>query len=147
MPGRRVSWLSTVPWVGGGEEAARGFWRGAFQVVPLCRLAMFLNQVRKIDAWKAVKAADFFIQGVFMLVRAKPRYTGHINFWSMYNMQRFHLFPILFQTRPKSLLSIWLFHTIWNVYFRQCLDNKSLKGSRRLIRRPEIWQTRDYSIT
>jgi hypothetical protein len=25
MPRRRVSWLSTVPWVGGGEEATRGF--------------------------------------------------------------------------------------------------------------------------
>ena len=24
MPRRRGSWLSTVPWVGGGEEAARG---------------------------------------------------------------------------------------------------------------------------
>ena len=46
MPRRRGSWLSTVP-SGDGEEAARGLWRGAFRVVPLCRLAMFLNQVRK----------------------------------------------------------------------------------------------------
>ena len=30
----------------GGEEAARGLWRGVFRVEPLCRLAMFLNQVR-----------------------------------------------------------------------------------------------------
>ena len=35
MPRRRVSWLSTVPWVEGGEEAARGLWRGTFRVVPL----------------------------------------------------------------------------------------------------------------
>ena len=37
MPRRRGSWHSTVPWVGGGEEAARGLWRGAFRVVPLRR--------------------------------------------------------------------------------------------------------------
>ena len=92
MPRKRGSWISTVPSWRDGEEAARELWRGAFRVVPLCRLAMFLNQVRK---------------GVFMvtilLVRAKPRYTGRINFWSMYNMQRFHLFPILFQAIPGSL--------------------------------------------
>jgi hypothetical protein len=26
MPRRQVSWLSTVPWVGGGDEAALGRW-------------------------------------------------------------------------------------------------------------------------
>jgi hypothetical protein len=50
---------------------------------------------------KRLTPLTFFIQGVFMatilLVRAKPRYTGHINFWSMYNLQKIssfsHPFP------------------------------------------------------
>ena len=71
---------------------------------------------------KRLKPLTFFIQGVFMvtilLVRAKPRYIGHINFWSMYNMQRFHLFPILSrQDLNHSCLSD---HSIlYGMYFRQ----------------------------
>jgi len=107
MPRKRGSWLSTVPSWRDGEEAARELWRGAFRVVPLCRLAMFLNQVRK---------------GVFMvtilLVRAKPRYTGRINFWSMYNLQRFHLFPI--HSRQDLNHSCLSDHSIlYGIYFRQ----------------------------
>ena len=64
MPRRRGSWLSTVPTWRDGEEAARGLWRGDFRVVPLCRLAVFLNQVRKNGCLEWVKAADFFIHGV-----------------------------------------------------------------------------------
>ncbi|GEM_PF-2200248 len=42
-----------------------GALEGAFRVVPLCRLAMFLNQVRKNGCLNAVKAADFFYSGRF----------------------------------------------------------------------------------
>jgi hypothetical protein len=111
MPRRRGSWLSTVPWVRGGEEAAWGLGMEALLgcgFVPVSYVPKPGEEERMLGT--RLKPLTFFIQGVFMvtilLVRAKPRYTGHINFWSMYNMQRFHLFPFLFQTRPKSLLSI-----------------------------------------
>jgi hypothetical protein len=42
MPRRRGSWHSTVPWVGGGEEAARELWRVAVSVVSL-RSGIFLH--------------------------------------------------------------------------------------------------------
>ena len=71
---------------------------------------------------KAVKAADFFIQGVFMvtilLVRAKPRYTGRINFWSMYNLQRFHLFPIL-SRQDLNHFCLSDLSILYGMYFRQ----------------------------
>ncbi|GEM_PF-4119692 len=111
MPRRRGSWLSTVPWVRVGEEAARGLGMEALSgcgSVPVSYVPIPGEEKRMLG--KRLKPLTFFIQGVFMvtilLVRAKPRYTGQINFWSMYNMQRFHLFSILFQTRSKSLLSI-----------------------------------------
>lgn len=41
MPRRRVSWLSTVPWVGGVERRPPGgFWRGSLGLLSL-RLGIF----------------------------------------------------------------------------------------------------------
>jgi hypothetical protein len=42
MPRRRVSWLSTVTWMGGGEEAARGLWREGLEELD-CRLHTLLE--------------------------------------------------------------------------------------------------------